>query len=80
MKCYFIFFEVKALLQTEKGVSMNEPSKTRRSFLPSLHTRPCGFRDRSGKKRSNQYGKAATNLLHSSLFKFFCTFIRVFLT
>ena len=80
MKCHFIFFEVKALMQMEKGVSINDLSNTRRSFLPSLQTRSCGVRNRSGKKCSNQNEKVATCLLHSSLFKVFSTFVRLLLT
>ena len=80
MQCYFMFVEVKVLMQMEKGVSMNEPSKTRWSFLPSLHTRQCGVKNRSGKKHSSQHGKGATCFLCSSLFKAFSTFVRFLLT
>ena len=70
------FVEVKALLHVEKGVSMNDPSKNRRHFLPSLYIKSYGVRSKSGWKRSSQNGNAATCLLHHSLLRVFSTLER----
>ena len=76
----YSFVEVKALIHVKKGVSMNDPYKTRRSFSPSLHIKPCGVRNESGKKCSSQQENAATCLLRSFLFKTCSTLDRFLLT
>lgn len=74
------FVEVKALMHVGKDVSMNDPLKTRRSFLPYFHTKSCGVSNKSGKMHSSQNKNAATFLLSSSLFIIFSTLDRFFLT
>ena len=61
-------------MQVENGVSKKEPSKMRRSLLPSLQIMPCGMRQSYGNNRSSQHGNAAACLLHSSLFRVDSTF------
>ena len=63
-------------MRMEEGVSKNEPSKTRRSFLPTLKIRPCGTRHVSEKKRSSQHESSTACFLCSSLISVFSTLVR----
>ena len=53
----------------ENGVSKKDPSKTRRSFFPSLKIRPCSARHSSGNNCSSHHGNTATHFLYSTLFR-----------
>ena len=46
----------------EKGVSKNEPSKIRLSFLPSLHVGNCEVRHKCRNKYSSQHGNVTARL------------------
>ena len=50
-------------MQVEKGVSNNDPSNTRRSFLPSSKIKPYDVRRSLGKNSSSQHGNADRHLL-----------------
>ena len=74
---YISFFvEVNLLIQIEKDVSKNDPSKNMNSFLPSLQIRSCGVRRVSGNNHSSQHGNAAMHLLRYYLSSF-STLIRL---
>ena len=65
-------------MQVKNSVSKKDPSKTRRSLLPSLEIKPCGARYRSGNNCSGHNVNAATCLLRSSLLRVASTFGIVF--
>ena len=65
----------KVLMKEENGVSRKDPSKTRRSFLPSLQIKPCEVRRKCGKNLSIQHGNTDTFLLCSSLLRIVSTLV-----
>ena len=67
-------FDANLLKQVENGISKKDPSKTRRSVLPSLQIKPCGERHRSWKNFSSQHGNIDVHVSRSSLFRVYSTF------
>ena len=55
------------LVQEENGVSAKDPSKTIRSFLPSLKIKPCGVRHKFVKNLSSHHVNTSTCLSRSYL-------------
>ena len=70
------FAEMKLLAKEEKGVFLNDPSKTRWPFFPALCTMTFGIKNILAKKSSSQHGNATTHLLHSSFLMVFSTLYR----
>ena len=67
-------------MQVENGVSKKDPSKTRRSLLPSMQMRTCGVKHGSEKNCSIQNRNTSTCLLCSSFFRVDSSFGMLFAT